>query len=178
MSLLAKYNTSAAVLVAVAAVGGLLFASAARAEDLKSYDSTKKDYWLHPPDDWFMGDETKEQKGTHVLNTLPPPTGFTDEEIIGNLKSVKLPPGFKIELWASGLPQARQMAWGKDGTLFVGSFLAANVYAVTHQEGKRTVKTVLKGLKMPTGLAYRDGALYVADIDKIYKYENPEDNLD
>ena len=125
-----------------------------------------------------MGDETKEQKGTHVLNTLPPPTGFTDEEIIANLKNVKLPPGFKIELWASGLPQARQMAWGKDGTLFVGSFLATNVYAVTDKDGKRTVKTVLKGMKMPTGLAYRDGALYVADIDKIYKYDNPEANPD
>jgi hypothetical protein len=37
------------------------------------------------------------------------------------------------------------------------------------QGGKRTVKTVLKGMKMPTGLAYRDGALYVADIDKIYR---------
>jgi hypothetical protein len=158
MSLLAKYKASAAMLVVAAAVGGLLSAPVVHAEDLTHYDSTKKDYWLHPPDDWFMGDETKEQKGTHVLNTLPPPTGFTDEEIIGNLKNVKLPPGFKIELWASGLPQARQMAWGKDGTLFVGSFLATNVYAVTDKDGKRTVKTVAKGLKMPTGLAYRDGA--------------------
>jgi glucose/arabinose dehydrogenase len=181
MSLLAKHKSSAATLVAATAavaVAGLLFASAAHTEDLKSYDSSKKDFWLHPPDDWFMGDETKEQKGTHVLNTLPPPTGFTDEEINATLKDIKLPPGFKIELWASGLPQARQMAWGKDGTLFVGSFLATNVYAVTDQGGKRTVKTVLKGMKMPTGLAYRDGALYVADIDKIYKYDNPEANLD
>jgi len=181
MSLLARYKASAATLVAATAavaVAGLLFASAAHTEDLKSYDSSKKDFWLHPPDDWFMGDETKEQKGTHVLNTLPPPTGFSDEEINATLKNVKLPPGFKIELWASGLPQARQMAWGKDGTLFVGSFLATNVYAVTDQGGKRTVKTVLKGMKMPTGLAYRDGALYVADIDKIYKYDNPEANPD
>jgi len=85
MSLLAKYKASAATLVAATAavaVAGLLLASAAHTEDLKSYDSSKKDFWLHPPDDWFMGDETKEQKGTHVLNTLPPPTGFTDEEII------------------------------------------------------------------------------------------------
>jgi glucose/arabinose dehydrogenase len=159
-------------------VAGFLFTSGAHSEELKHYDSSKKSFWTHPPDDWFMGDETQEQKGTHVLNTLPPPTGFTDDEIKATLKQVKLPAGFKIELWASGLPQARQMAWGKDGTLFVGSFLATNVYAVTEQGGKRTVKVVLKGLKMPTGLAYRDGALYVADIDKIYKYDNPEANLD
>src|SRR6202167_5880098 len=181
MSLKANLKLALASLVAgtaAIAVAGFVFASAARADDLKSYDSSKKEFWTHPPDDWFMGDETKEQKGTHVLNTLPPPTGFTDEEIINNLKNVKLPPGFKIELWASGLAQARQMAWGKDGTLFVGSFLATNVYAVTDKDGKRSVKTVLKGMKMPTGLAYRDGALYVADIDKIYKYDNPEANLD
>src|SRR5580692_2800027 len=164
MSLKAKLKPSVASLVAGAAavaVVGLLFASGARTEDLKSYDSSKKEFWTHPPDDWFMGDETKEQKGTHVLNTLPPPTGFTDEEIIGNLKNVKLPPGFKIELWASGLPQARQMAWGKDGTLFVGSFLATNVYAVKDEGGKRTVKTIIKGLNMPTGVAFENGSLYV-----------------
>ncbi len=181
MSLLGKLKLRPATIVAAAAVfavAGLLFASGARTEDLKSYDSSKKDFWLHPPDDWFMGDETKEQKGTHVLNTLPPPTGFTDDEIKATLANIKLPPGFKIELWASGLPGARQMAWGKDGTLFVGSFLNTNVYAVSDQGGKKSVKTVLKGMKMPTGLAYRDGALYVADIDKIYKYDNPEGNLD
>jgi len=181
MSLLGKLKLRPATIVAAAAVfavAGLLFASGARTEDLKSYDSSKKDFWLHPPDDWFMGDETKDQKGTHVLNTLPPPTGFTDDEIKATLANIKLPPGFKIELWASGLPGARQMAWGKDGTLFVGSFLNTNVYAVSDQGGKKAVKTVLKGMKMPTGLAYRDGALYVADIDKIYKYDNPEGNLD
>ena len=98
--------------VAAVAVAGLLFASGAKTEELKSYDSTTKNFWLHPPDDWFMGDETNEQKGTHVANTLPPPTGFTDDEIKATLANIKLPPGFKIELWASGLPGARQMAGG------------------------------------------------------------------
>src|SRR5262245_5591664 len=119
-------KAGAAILVAAAAVVGLLSAPDARSQDLKSYDSSKKDFWTNPPSDWFMGDETAEQKGTHVLNTLPPPTGFTDDEIKASLKDIKLPAGFKIELWASGLPQARQMAWGKDGTLYVGSFLATN----------------------------------------------------
>ena len=104
-----------------------------------------------------MGDETQEQKGTHVLNTLPPPTGFTNEEIEATLKQIKLPPGFKIELWATGLPQARQMAWGDKGTLFVGSFLAKSVYAVVDEGGKKTVKIILKDMKMPTGIAFRNG---------------------
>ncbi len=68
-----------------------------------------------------MGDETQELKGTNYLNTLPPATGFTKDEIEAKLKDIKLPPGFKIELYASGVTDARQMAWGDKGTLFVGS---------------------------------------------------------
>ena len=127
-----------------------------------------------------MGDETQEQKGTHVANTLPPPTGLTEDEIKATLAQIKLPPGFKIELWATGLAAPRQMAWGDKGTLFVGSWFGTGgaVYAVTDQGGKRTVKTVIKGMRVPTGVAFRDGALYVADVDKIYKYDNAEAALD
>ena len=67
---------------------------------------------------------------------------------------------------------------GRQGTLFVGSFNATNVYAVTDEGGKRTVKTILKGLNMPTGIAYRDGALYVIAIDKLLRYDNAEASLD
>jgi glucose/arabinose dehydrogenase len=169
--------TSLVAGTAAVAVAGLLFASAARTDDLKSYDSSKKEFWTHPPDDWFMGDETKEQKGTHVLNTLPPPTGFTDAEVDASLKQIKLPPGFKIELWAR-VPAARQMALGDKGTLFVGSwFGVGKVFAVTDEGGKRTVKPVIEGLTVPTGVAFRDGALYVADINKLYKYADAETNL-
>jgi hypothetical protein len=145
MSLLARYRANAATIVAATAavaVAGLLFASPAQTEDLKSYDSSTKNFWLHPPDDWFMGDETKEQKGTHVANTFPPPTGFTEDEIKATLAQIKLPPGFKIELWATGLAAPRQMAWGDKGTLFVGSWFGTGgaVYAVTDQGGKRTAR--------------------------------------
>ena len=180
MSLRAKSKlglTSVVAGTAAVAVAGLLFASGARTEELKSYDSSKKEFWTHPPDDWFMGDETKEQKGTHVLNTLPPPTGFTDAEVEATLKQIKLPPGFKIELWAR-VPAARQMAWGDKGTLFVGSwFGVGKVFAVSDEGGKRTVKPVIEGLTVPTGVAFRDGALYVADINKLYKYADAEANL-
>ena len=70
------------------------------------------------------------------------------------------------------------MAWGDKGTLFVGSFGLGNVYAITDNGGKKEVKTILKGLNMPTGLAFRDGALYVIAVDKLIKYENAEANLD
>jgi glucose/arabinose dehydrogenase len=184
MSLLARLKLSSATVVAAAtglAVAGLLMAPSVRAEELKHYDSQTKEFWTHPPDDWFMGDETKEQKGTHVLNTLPPPTGFTPEEIEASLKNIKLPPGFKIELYAAGLPGARQMAIGDKGTLFVGSWFGTggSIYAVVDEGGKHVVKTVIKGsMVAPTGVAFHDGALYVVDINKLYKYDNPEANLD
>ncbi|MEA2775384.1 MAG: hypothetical protein QOF90_790 [Acetobacteraceae bacterium] len=148
----------------------------ASAADVKSYDSSKPSFWAHPPPDWFLGDETEAQKG--LAPPVGPATPTSVSEIQDNLKKIKLPPGFKIELYASGLPEARQMAWGKNGTLFVGSFNATNVYAVTNQDGKRTVKTILKGLNMPTGIAFRDGALYVVAIDKLMRYDDAEANLD
>ena len=181
MSPIARLKTrSATVVVAMAAVAvsGFLFTSGARAEELKHYDSNTKDFWLHPPADWFMGDETEAQKGTAVANTVPPPTGFTDQEVEASLKNIKLPKGFKIELWAR-VPAARQMAWGDKGTLFVGSwFGVGKVFAVVDEGGKRTVKTVLKDMTVPTGVAFRNGSLYVVDINKIYKYDNAEANLD
>lgn len=159
-------------------VAGVLLAAPAGADELKHYDSNTKDFWLHPPADWFMGDETQDLKGTDVASTMPPPTGLSRSEIETNLKNVKLPPGFKIELYASDVPSARQMAVGDKGTLFVGSMSGGVVSAVIDDGGKKVVKTIIKGLRMPTGIAFRDGALYVIDIDKLYRFDNAEANLD
>jgi glucose/arabinose dehydrogenase len=169
-SALVPWVLSAALTIGVAA-------APAGAQELKHYDSSTKSFWLHPPADWFLGDETAAQKG------LAPPSGPATPtplaELQQNLKNIKLPAGFKIEVYASGLPEARQMAWGDKGTLFVGSYNATNVYAVTDDgNGKRTVKTILKGLNMPTGIAFQDGALYVIAIDKLLRYDNAESSLD
>jgi len=161
----------AALGLAAAAVG-----APGQAEDLKHYDSAARNFWLHPPPDWFLGDETAQQRG--LAPPANPPLPASAEELAANLKSIKLPPGFKIEVYASGVPQARQMAWGDKGTLFVGSFLATNVYAIVDQGGQKVVKTIIKGLKMPTGVAFRNGALYVVDIDRILRYDDIENHLD
>jgi glucose/arabinose dehydrogenase len=160
----------------VIACAAALAATAVHGQALKSYDSTKKDFWANPPPDWFLGDETEQQKG--LAPPAGPPLPTTMEDLQKNLKAVKLPPGFKIDVYAQGVNSARQMAWGDKGTLFVGAFSVGNVYAIVDKDGKKEVKTILKGLKMPTGVAFRDGALYVVDIDKILKYENAEANLD
>ena len=159
------------VVIAVACTAAFGLASA---QGLKSYDSTKKDFWQHPPPDWFLGDETAAQKGLAPPAGPALPTSMADLE--KSLKAIKLPPGFKISVYAQGVNSARQMAWGNKGTLFVGSFGAGTVYAIT--DGGKKVKPILTGMKMPTGLAFRDGALYVVDIDRILKYDDAEAHLD
>jgi glucose/arabinose dehydrogenase len=148
----------------------------AQGSGLKKYDSTGKDFWTKPPPDWFLGDETEQQKGQAPNPGQPLPTPKAELDQI--LSKIKLPPGFKIDVWASNVPQARQMAWGDKGTLFVGTFDKGTVHAVTGPDGQKVAKPFITGLRMPTGVAFHDGALYVVDIDKLYRYDNPEANLE
>src|ERR1700754_5190996 len=173
------FHRSVLALAAVALLAGTSAGNAQQQDKsraLKKYESGTKEFWTHPPDDWFLGDETEAQKG--LAPPSGPPTGVSDAELAALVKKIKLPPGFKIEVWASGVLAARQMAWGDKGTLFVGSFGLGNVYAIKDNNGKKEVKTILKGLNMPTGLAFRDGALYVIAVDKLIRYDNAEANLD
>ena len=129
-------------LLAPIALAATMLCSAAQAADTKGYDSSKPSFWQHPPPDWFPGDETVEQKG--LAPPVVPATSTLLAELQDDLKNVRLPPGIKIEVYASGLPEARQMAWGDNGMLFVGSYNATNVCAVTDKDGKREVKTILR----------------------------------
>jgi len=94
------------------------------------------------------------------------------------IDKIKVPQGFKVELWASGIDNARAMTWGDKGTLFVSSRGAGNVYAIVDKNGKREVKTIAKGLEFPNGVAFKDGVLYVAAQSRILKYEGIEGKLD
>src|SRR6476469_1168630 len=126
------FHRSVFALAAVALLAGTSAVSAQQQQDknraLKKYESGTKEFWTHPPDDWFMGDENEAQKG--LTPPSGPPTGASEAELANIVKKIKLPAGFKIEVWAPGVLAARQMAWGDKGTLFVGSFGLGNVYAI------------------------------------------------
>lgn len=97
------------------------------------------------------------------------------------LDKLKVPDGFKVEVYASGLANARSMTQAPDGTLFVGSRTVGKVYAVppaADKDGKRAVKTIASGLHRPNGVAFHDGALYVAELSKIWRYDDIEKHLD
>ncbi len=96
------------------------------------------------------------------------------------LDRLRLPPGFSIEIYADGVPNARGMALGSAGTLFVGSRRAGYVYAVVDSDGDQradSVHVVDQGLAMPTGVAFRDGALYVGAINRILRYDDVENRI-
>jgi glucose/arabinose dehydrogenase len=94
------------------------------------------------------------------------------------LDRVKLPPGFEISLFAQGVDGARSMALGEKGTLFVGSMRAGKVYAIRN-DGRKALEvlTIASGLNMPNGVAVKDGALYVAEVSRITRYDAIEANL-
>jgi glucose/arabinose dehydrogenase len=97
------------------------------------------------------------------------------------LSDLKLPSGFRIDLYAEGLPSARQIAVGAKGTVFVGSRGARNVYALVDRNRDYKadeVKIVATGLTQPSGIAFRNGSLYVAAVTRILRYDNIEDKLE
>ena len=92
------FNRSILAFAAILVVAGAGQVSAQ--SKLKSYQSGTKEFWTHPPDDWFLGDETEAQKG--LAPPSGPPTGSSDAELAALIKKIKLPEGFKIEVYASG----------------------------------------------------------------------------
>src|ERR1700744_2990393 len=154
-------------LMGVAGIAGLALLgpapiSPASAEDaLIKYNGNTRDYWEHPPADWFMGDKTAKQHGTHPYPGQPTPTPH--DELVNLVKeNIKLPQGFHIEVLASGIDCARQMVFGSDGTLYVGCWVD-HVYALKKQGNTWVPKVIIKGLNKPTGVGFYNGALYVGD---------------
>lgn len=97
-----------------------------------------------------------------------------------NTAGITLPPGFTIEIYAKNVPGARSMALGTRGTLFVGSRSEGKVYAIRNRNGDHVadeIITIAKGLKMPNGVAFRNGSLYVAEVSRILRYDNIEARL-
>jgi glucose/arabinose dehydrogenase len=94
------------------------------------------------------------------------------------LDQLKLPPGFRIEVYASGIANARSLRVGNRGTVFVGSAGTDKVHAIIDDNGRRRMKVLVSGLHRPNGLAYHDGTLYIAEVSKISKIDNVENTLD
>lgn len=97
------------------------------------------------------------------------------------LDQLVMPDGFRIEVYAEGVPGARSLARSDGGVVYVGSQRGGKVFAVIDQDGDHSadrVVVVADGLNTPNGVAWRDGALYIAEIDRILKIDDIDRRLD
>jgi glucose/arabinose dehydrogenase len=91
-----------------------------------------------------------------------------------------VPIEFKASLFANNLEAPRQIAEGKKGYIFVGSKKGI-VYALKDNDKNGQiddVKIIFDGLNDSSGVAYSNGSLFIAEIDKLWRVDNIEDNLD
>jgi glucose/arabinose dehydrogenase len=115
--------------------------------------------------------------GAMQLAPIVPPVSPTaaDKLPVDRLKIAK---GFKIEVYMSGVADARSLRQGDKGTVFVSTRRSDKVYAIVENRGRRELKTIASGLHRPNGIAFKDGTLYVAEVSRVSKLERIEDNLD
>jgi len=115
-------------------------------------------------------------------NTADDISSESSEEISiqDRLEDINLPDGFSIAIYADDVPDARSMAMSPSGVLYVGNRLEDNVYALVDTDGDNKVDDkyiIASDMKMPNGVAFRDGALYVAAVNKLWKFANIENDL-
>ena len=127
------------------------------------------------PPSWQQGRNAEQEKSTLHPFAIEV-TGKPAKEL--PVDKLKVPDGFRVEVWAEGLPGARSMALGSKGTVFVGTRQLKEVYAVVDRGGKREVKTLHKGLESPNGVVFSRGTLYVAEHHRITRYDGIESRLD
>jgi glucose/arabinose dehydrogenase len=94
--------------------------------------------------------------------------------------TINLPPGFEIEVYASNVANARSMVLSPNGILYVGTRNAGNVYALVDNNSDYKVDeiyTIATGLNMPNGVDLKDGDLYVAEVSRIIKFADIDNNF-
>ena len=128
-----------------------------------------------PPPSWMQGAPSSAEE-SHLAPQVPPPIPTAADKL--PVAELRLPKNFHLEVYASGVPNARSIRVSDKGTVFVSTRTLGRVYAIVDSNGKRELKTLATGLNSPNGIALHNGTLYIAEIDKISKIDNIESQLD
>ncbi|PZM77556.1 MAG: sorbosone dehydrogenase family protein [Candidatus Melainabacteria bacterium] len=108
-------------------------------------------------------------------------TFFSVKATTPEMNKIKLPPGFSIALYYKGIPSARSMALSPSGVLYVGSRkIDGDVTAIVdkNKDGVADASYVVgKKLYGPLGMAYKDGDLYVGQINGVVKLKDIDNHL-
>jgi len=113
--------------------------------------------------------------------TVNPPSGAPEELSEIYLDKIKLPEGFHIDIYAEDVTNARSMCYSPSGILYVGTRGGDKVYAISDDDknGKADKKYLLyDNGNMPNGVAYKDGDLYVAEVNRILRFKDIDAHLD
>jgi glucose/arabinose dehydrogenase len=95
-------------------------------------------------------------------------------------QQLSVPAGFHVSVYAANVTNARSLALGDDGTVFVGTGREGKVYALQDKDGDGVAEkryTIANSLYMPNGVAYKNGALYVAAVNRILRFDNVTEKL-
>src|SRR2546427_3613649 len=111
-----------------------------------------------------------------LRNVAPLPSGLPEDKL--PVAQLKVPKGFKAEIYASGIPNARSLRLGDKGTVFVSNRVLDKVYAIVDKNGKREAKVIASRLDRPNGLAFLNGTLYIAEGTQMSNLDTMEENLD
>lgn len=121
---------------------------------------------------------SRKNKNVDAPDDKPDAAEYTGKLPIDRLK---LPPGFKIGVYAEGVENARSLCLSQQGTLFVGTREEGSVYALRDTNGDYRVDqifTIAKKLNKPNGVALHNGALYVAEVNRILRFDGIEKCID
>lgn len=117
---------------------------------------------------------TKKSKTPKIVQYREKPSSLPVDRL-------KLPKGFKIEVYADNIDGARSMAMGDNGTLFVGTRNENTIYAIQDRDNDFKADNIIvldSTLNVPNGVAYRNGSLYVAEVGRLIRYDNIESQLE
>jgi glucose/arabinose dehydrogenase len=111
----------------------------------------------------------------------PPVYGAPPSSLALRASQLQVPAGFEVAVFAEKVENARSLARGARGTIFVGSRNAGVVHALIDADGDFVAEKVVQvasGLELPNGVVFHDGALYVATNTAILRFDKIEERLD
>jgi len=141
------------LLLAGAFIGAFTFGAAAQQPAASPPAAAPAAAPALPPGSPLIGRPADSEAAAKLAPVAPPPIAAAADKL--PIAKLKVPAGFNIEVYAAGMANARSLAEGDKGTIFVGSRLVGNVYAIGNKDGKRSVRTLASGLYRPNGIALR-----------------------
>ena len=125
-----------------------------------------------PPPAWQQG-RSAEMAGSRLAPHAGKLTATAPADI--PIQNLKMPAGFKAEIWSTGNPGNRAMTRGESGKIYVGTRGLGRVYEITDNGTERTSRVVVDKLNQPAVVMHK-GSLYVMAIDKVLRYDGIESN--